>query len=224
MINSGQKTRINSTDESEDVFPNKLGYSFVQEVQTTITVHLNQPFMEPDYYDNIVDALSRAGENDVFIFKIASPGGYYSGLVSLLDAVESTEALVIADIVGEAHSAASIFALSCPQVRVGPYAEMLAHSARYGFTGKSADNVSHVLHTAKVTDKVMRKAYEGFLTEQEINEVTSGKELYLDADEITSRLEKREQYFEEKFLAEQEKLKEADLPVVGKARKRKVED
>ena len=201
-------------EDDEDMFPNKLGYSYRQEVRSHVTVHLNQPFMQPEYYDNVVDALGRASPEDIFEFKINSPGGHYSGLVSLLDAVENTDAMVIADIVGEAHSAASIFALSCHQVRVGPYAEMLAHSARYGFAGKSSDNVSHVLHTAKVMSKVLFKAYEGFLSESEIQEVISGKELYLDSEQIMERLEKREEYFEAKALAEEDTLEEQTKDLV----------
>lgn len=200
-------------EDDEDRFPNKLGYSYRQEVRSHITVHLNQPFMHPEYYDNIVDALRRAGPEDVFEFLCNTPGGRFAGLISLLDAIECTEALVIANITGECSSAGSIFALSCHQVRVGEYAEMLCHSARYGFEGKSSDNVSHVLHTAKVTERVMRKAYEGFLSESEIQEVISGKELYLDADQIIERLEQREEYFEAKAKAEDgsDKLPSEDL-------------
>lgn len=188
--------KVAKDDDEDELFPQKLGYSYTQEVRTQVTVHLNQPFLGPDYYDNIVDALDRASPVDVFIFNINSPGGRFDGLVSLLDAIENTEALVIGNIVGEAASAASIFALKCHQLRVSPYGEMLAHSSRYGFVGKSADNVSHVLHTAKVTDRVMREAYEGFLSEEEIEQVLNGKELYLDAEEIMQRLEAREEYFE----------------------------
>lgn len=188
--------KVVKDDEEDELFPQKLGYSYTQEVRTQVTVHLNQPFLGPDYYDNIVDALDRASPGDVFIFKIASVGGAYSGLISLVDAIENTEALVIADIIGECHSAASLFALKCHQVRVSPYAEMLCHSSRYGFAGKSADNVSHVLHTAKVTERFMRETYEGFLSEEEIEQVLNGKELYLDAEEIMQRLEAREEYFE----------------------------
>lgn len=198
-------------EDEDDMFPNKLGYSYRQEVRTHITVHLNQPFVQPEYYDNVVDALRRAGPEDVFEFLCNTPGGRFDGLISLLDAIDCTEALVIANITGECSSAGSIFALSCHQVRVGEYAEMLCHSARYGFAGKSSDNVSHVLHTAKVTERVMRRAYEGFLSESEIQEVISGKELYLDSDQIIERLENREKYNESKMLADADEL---DFPII----------
>ena len=206
------KSRKNSElDDEEDLFPQKLAYSYTQEVRTQVTVHLNQPFMTPDYYDNVVNALDSASHEDVFIFKIASVGGAYSGLVSLVDAIENTNALVIADIVGECHSAASLFALKCDQVRVSPYAEMLCHSSRYGFAGKSADNVSHVLHKAKVTERFMKEAYEGFLTDAEVEQVLGGKELYLDSEEIVERLNARDEY--RKALAEA--LKEAEEENAG---------
>mgnify|MGYP003487986169 FL=1 len=201
-------------EDDEDMFPNKLGYSYRQEVRSHVTVHLNQPFMQPEYYDNVVDALGRASPEDIFEFKINSPGGHYSGLVSLLDAIENTDALVIANIVGDCSSAGSIFALKCHQVRVGPYGEMLCHVSRYGFNGKSPDNVSHVMHTAKVTENLMKEAYEGFLSESEIQEVISGKELYLDSEQIMERLEKREEYFEAKALAEEDTLEEQTKDLV----------
>jgi len=200
-------------DDEDEMFPNKLGYSYRQEVRSHVTVHLNQPFMQPEYYDNVVDALRRASPEDVFEFILNTPGGRYDGLISLLDAIECSDALVIANIIGDCSSAGSIFALKCDQVRLGKYAEMLCHVSRYGFNGKSPDNVSHVMHTAKVTENLMREAYEGFLSESEIQEVISGKELYLDSDQIMERLEKREEYFEAKALAEEdsEKLPSEDL-------------
>lgn len=201
-------------EDDEDMFPNKLGYSYRQEVRSHVTVHLNQPFMQPEYYDNVVDALRRASPEDVFEFLCNTPGGRFDGLISLLDAIECTDALVIANITGECSSAGSLFALKCDQIRVGAYAEMLCHSVRYGFAGKSSDNVSHVMHTAKVTERLMKEAYEGFLSESEIQEVISGKELYLDSEQIMERLEKREEYFEAKALAEEDTLEEQTKDLV----------
>ena len=201
-------------EDDEDMFPDKLGYSYRQEVRRHVTVHLNQPFMQPEYYDNVVDALRLAGPEDVFEFLCNTPGGRFDGLISLLDAIECTDALVIANITGGCSSAGSLFALKCDQIRVGAYAEMLCHSARYGFAGKSSDNVSHVMHTAKVTERLMKEAYEGFLSESEIQEVISGKELYLDSEQIMERLEKREEYFEAKALAEEDTLEEQTKDLV----------
>ena len=100
--------------------------------------------------------------------------------------------MTIADITGECASAASILALNCDQCVVGKHAELLAHEVRYGIGGKSSDNLSHVQHIKKISDKLIWDTYEGFLTDDEIESVLNGKELFLDSDEIVERLNKRQ--------------------------------
>jgi len=69
---------------------------------------------------------------------------------------------------------------------------MLCHEVRYGVGGKNSDNLSHVQHIKKISDKLIWETYEGFLTDDEIESVLNGKELFLDSDEIVERLNKRQ--------------------------------
>ncbi len=177
--------------------PDQLGYFFETVNSTQYTVPIDESFMEASYYRGIVNMLAQANEQDIVIFRINSPGGQFSGLLSLLDAIETTQAMTIADITGQAASAASILALNCDQCVVGKYAEMLAHEVSYGVGGKGSDNLSHVQHIKKISDKLIWDTYEGFLEDHEIESVLNGKELFLDSDEIIERLNKREEYRKE---------------------------
>ena len=172
--------------------PEQLGYFFESQQMTQYTVPIDEGIMEPSYYRGIVNMLSNANEQDIVIFKINSPGGRMDGLLSLLDAIDTTEAMTIADITGECASAASILALNCDQCVAGNRAEMLCHEIRYGVGGKNSDNLSHVQHIKKISDKLIWETYEGFLTDDEIESVLNGKELFLDSDEIVERLNKRQ--------------------------------
>ena len=186
-------------EDSEDtLIPERLGYSFETQTSTKYTVHINQPITEPAYYTVISDLLDNANEGDLIIFKINSPGGRMDGLSALLDAIETTEATTIADIVGDCYSAASILALSCDECVAGSYANMLCHEVRYGVVGKGSDNLSHVQHYKKISDKLIKTAYEGFLSAAEIQDVLNGKELFLDSEEIVERLKARAEYFQER--------------------------
>lgn len=176
--------------------PDQLGYFFETQQMTQYTVPIDEGILEPSYYRGIVNMLTNANEQDLVIFRINSPGGRMDGLLSLLDAIETTEATTIADIVGECSSAASILALSCDQCVAGKHAEMLCHEIRYGVGGKSSDNMSHVQHIKKISDKLIWETYEGFLTEDEIDSVLNGKELFLDSDEIVERLNNRQAFRE----------------------------
>lgn len=177
--------------------PDQLGYFFETVNSTQYTVPVDESFMEASYYRGVVNMLAQANEQDIVIFRINSPGGQFSGLLSLLDAIETTQAMTIADITGQAASAASILALNCDQCVVGKYAEMLAHEVSYGVGGKGSDNLSHVQHIKKISDKLIWDTYEGFLEDHEIESVLNGKELFLDSDEIIERLNKREEYRKE---------------------------
>ena len=172
--------------------PEQLGYFFETQQMTQYTVPIDESFLEPSYYRGIVNMMAQASEQDVVIFKINSLGGRMDGLLSLLDAIDTTQAMTIADITGDCYSAASILALSCDQCVVGRHANLLAHEVSYGVGGKGSDNLSHVQHIKKISDKLIWDTYEGFLTDDEIESVLNGKELFLDSDEIVERLNKRQ--------------------------------
>jgi ATP-dependent protease ClpP protease subunit len=209
------KSRLDFEEDDVPLGPTKvLPYAVQSHVRNTFMFKLDEPVAEPSYYRNIVDVCLQAKEDDEILFFLNTPGGLYSGLTTVLDAILRTEATTIAVIQGECHSAGSIIALHCNLVDVSPYATMLAHSISYGTGGKDADIVAHVTHTTKQANSIVRETYEGFLTEQEIAQVLDGKQLYMDAEEIVARLEARDEYFDAQVQAlAEEAAVEASKPV-----------
>ena len=221
MLNKVHK--LEDDNDLQDVIYNTkvLPYSVQSRVRNTFTFKLDEPVAEPSYYRNIVDVCLQAKEDDEILFFLNTPGGLYSGLTTVLDAILRTEATTVAVIQGECHSAGSIIALHCDLVDVSPYATMLAHSISYGTGGKDADIVAHVTHTTKQANSIVRETYEGFLTEQEIAQVLDGKQLYMDAEEIVVRLEARDEYREEIIKQRQAEAELEQNPPKAKARKTK---
>lgn len=164
-----------------------------------VRVNITTDVDEPSFYDEIFQVISNLDECDAVIYTINSNGGYLSGLAMLLEANAMTEAKTIAHIVGACHSAASILAMSCDEVLVGDYAEMLVHSARFGAGGKVADTQAHVAHNVKYTEQIFREFYAGFLTEEEIVAVLEGKEHYMLPEEIRDRLESKAAFMHELY-------------------------
>jgi len=83
------------------------------------------------------------------------------------------------------------------------YAILKASIIPYFLTEKVADVVGFVNHTSKITEKLARQTYEGFLTEPEMQQMLSGTEFFFDADQLRTRLESRMKYLEDKFNKEQ---------------------
>jgi len=192
----GSSLKLNEFDE-DDLGSSKgeLPFCVNSTVSNEIIIPIDEVVQEASYYRNVAHAVSSATGDDVVRYRINSPGGRLDGLIALLHATVGTQATVVAEIVGECHSAASILALHCDEIFVGPYASMLCHSVRYGYAGKCADVEAYVKHTTKTTEKLMRETYTGFLSEEEIDDLLKGRELYLDSAEIIERLKLREELF-----------------------------
>ena len=195
-----------------------LGYFMKQKVATQYTVTIDEAFTEPSYYRGVVSMLMGASEEDTVIFLINSPGGRLSGLLTLLEGINMTDATTLAVLVGECASAASMFALHCDQVFVSENATMLCHNVSYGTNGKGSDVLAHVNHVAKTSEKLLRSTYLNFLSEKEILELLNGQEIYLDSDEIKARLEQKQ-----KATADQEQEPEPETEVKVKRTKLKAQ-
>ena len=192
------KYRAEQDEDDGDFVGSKttLGYFMKQKVATQYTVTIDEAFTEPSYYRGVVSMLMGASEEDTVIFLINSPGGRLSGLLTLLEGVNMTDATTLAVLVGECSSAASMFALHCDQVFVSENATMLCHNVSYGTNGKGSDVLAHVNHVAKTSEKLLRSTYLHFLDEQEILQLLSGQEIYMDSEEIKQRLQKKAEALE----------------------------
>lgn len=223
------KTKRKSVDDDteEDCdSEGQLGYFVSSQSFNNYTVPIDGSFKEPSYYRGVIQMLMHATENDTAAFLINSPGGMLSGLLSLLEGVNMTEANTVALLVGNVSSAASMFALHCNEVYVGENATMLCHNVSYGTAGKGSDVLAHVQHTSSTANKLLRKTYKYFLTEDEIDAMIDGKEIYLESDEIIDRLQKREKArsLEIKQLEKIEKSLEKSQAEPKKPRVRKVKE
>lgn len=214
------KYQAEQDDDDGDFVGSKttLGYFMKQKVATQYTVTIDEAFTEPSYYRGVVSMLMGASEEDTVIFLINSPGGRLSGLLTLLEGINMTDATTLAVLVGECSSAASMFALHCDQVFVSENATMLCHNVSYGTNGKGSDVLAHVNHVAKTSEKLLRSTYLNFLSEKEILELLNGQEIYLDSDEIKARLEQKQ-----KATADQEQETEPETEVKVKRTKLKTQ-
>ena len=193
-MNKNLKSFSKANEDDDEIFAHgTLPIAVDSQVKHIYTIPLDEPIGPPSYYRDAVKAIQDANEGDICRVILNSGGGRMDGCSTILHALASTEATTVAEIHGDCYSAASLIALSCDIVQVGENANMLCHSARWGFVGKSEDVVSNALHNKKISDQTMRRIYKHFLSEQEINEVIAGKELWLDADEICERLAQREE-------------------------------
>lgn len=184
--------RRNEEDAEESINQDKhLGYFTRYKQNVCLTIPVDEGFQEAKYYRPVAKAIADTTEGDQIEFEISSPGGLLNGLLALLTAMAKTDATTVAHINGECHSAASMLALNCDAIYVSPYATMLVHFLQFGASGKATDVRSQVEHIYDTSQKLFRETYEYFLTPDEIQKCIDGLELWLSAEDINERLERK---------------------------------
>ena len=197
--NLNNKTKLHNDDDDDDYNHRSdkfLGYHEHQQVLSHITVALDEDIMGPKYYRHVLSRISDLDENDSVEFRVDTNGGNLQGIISLIHAIQRTEAHVHCHIDGVAASAGSLLALSCPSVSVAPYATLMIHPA-HGFTGGTLSNsAAYSTFVNNETRKLMTDAYSGFLTPDELEDVFKGRELWFCAEEIVERLQRKQEYLQ----------------------------
>ena len=174
-----------SVDSQEDTS------SIIKTQKHEMNVHqvfIDEEIGPPNKYRELISMLYMASQTDTFIFYINSPGGELDSASAIIEAILVTEATVNAILIGQCFSAASFIALNCDDVIVTDSAEMMIHTAQFSAGGNTHSIKGSVDFSHKVINKMLDKTYTGFLTEQEIDSVKKGQEIWLDSEDIKKRL------------------------------------
>jgi len=176
--------------------------------QTVYHINLDEEIGEPSKYRRVFDVLKNAYENDLIFLRINTLGGLLSTTIQLIQYLDMCKATIIGELY-QAYSAGSAIALRCHEIIMSPHSSMMIHNMSTGAIGKIKDIKDSTDFNYKQSELFCEDMYEGFITEDEMNSVKRGMDIYFDAKEIEKRLEIRSKYFEKK---QKESIEEIKLP------------
>ncbi len=207
------KNKANFDEQFINMFKNDMQqWQESQQVYTKLTVVLDDVICQPSKYSELLSRIESLQEGDVLEVVLDSIGGDLDGCIAIVAAIESTQAEVVAVLRNRVFSAASIIALRCANVQISPYARMMIHAKTGGYFGKDHELEADYEFNQKYIKNFFRESYKYFLTEAEINNVLSGADIWLDAEEINTRLERKMLMLEKE---QQKQLKELRKKVQG---------
>ncbi len=147
---------------------------------------------EPSEFHEELYMMRQATEGDLVNLHINSGGGALVTFSSVAHAMKTSDAHFHAILEGDASSAASMLFLVADTQEVADYAEMMIHQTQVGY-GSHIQGFKGAADMISIkNEKIVRDVYENFLTEEEIQTILHGAEIWLDAEGIRERLEKRE--------------------------------
>lgn len=199
------KHKMYSGEDGYDHFP--ISYEPIK--CGTFHIYLFGQIVSPQQFISAIEVMRAASENDRVMIHLQSCGGSLDATDTFLQAMHECQAEIVVKASGGVHSAGTLILLAADSFMLSENFSSLIHNGSTGAYGKYSDYRAETAFTSKWMEKVIRNAYEGFLSDEEINDVLKGVDLWLDAEEWVERHEARNEYIQEK-LAEFHAAQEAD--------------
>lgn len=164
-----------------------------QQVDTHL-VFIDDDISSPSNYRDVIHCLATCNENDAVNLLVNSSGGRTDSIWQIIEAMKGCQGEVSVTVIGAAYSAASMLACMAPQCYIAESAEFMLHTAHYGSIGTVPNVKGQTDFATRQINKLLDKAYKGFLTDKELEELKNGKEYWFDAEEAGKRMARRYRY------------------------------
>lgn len=159
-------------------------------------IYVFGPIEDAVQFIDAIEVLGMAGENDIVIINLSSPGGNLDATDTFIHAMRECEARIIVKATGGVHSAGSVILLNADEFILSENFNCLIHNGEVGFGAKFSDWKAATKHTAEYMERLMRTTYKGFLEDSEIDALLAGKDFWLNAPDFMARWNKREALLE----------------------------
>jgi len=199
-----------SYNASEAIYSSKSQKIIFQKpLQNSVyDIYISGPIGSPEQYIDVIHLIQSTLEGDTINLHINSPGGNVATTIQLRTALLNTDATVIASVEGECHSAATILMLSADLIEIAPHTSFMVHNYSSSAFGKGGELYERIEHLNNWSYEFFKDVYKDFLTENELQDIVKGKDLWMTAKEVQERLERILKKREEEAKTEEEKALE----------------
>jgi len=98
-------------------------------------------------------------------------------------------------------SAATLIFLAADEFQIAPHSMFMFHNYSGASFGKGGEMYDNVVHERKWSEKLLMDMYSDFLTKSEIEALLNNKDIWMDSDDVVTRLKKRDALLKKKALA-----------------------
>lgn len=164
-------------------------------------------------YISWFELIRNARPNDMITIHINSPGGNLYTTLQLLRVMKETRASITCSIEGACMSAATMVFLAADSFQVSDHSAFMVHDYSSVAYGKGSEQKSQVTFENTWAKEIGQSVYKDFLTEEEIDKVFSGIDIWMGSDEVVERLKTKVAAMKE----EQEEIEIPDFKSMKKA-------
>lgn len=171
---------------------NPLTYGVVSRpIAYTHDIFIDKELVQPLDWRLELDTIRNALPNDIVNLRINCPGGSDMVMGAFVKAIAECQGHVVGHIEHTCASAATIIFLACHEFIVSDDAEFMVHTSSLGYGGKQNNFNEYAIFVNKSNERLMRKYYEGFLSQEEIDLTLKGADLWMNSEEVIERLQNK---------------------------------
>lgn len=152
--------------------------------------YISGPIEEPHRYVDMIQKIQCATPDEIIYIHLNTPGGQLDTGVQIINAMQSSQAHIIVSIEANCHSLGTLIFLAADEFIVHDNCLMMIHNFSGGTFGKGNEQQSQLEAQIKWFNALASKLYVPFLTKAEFDRVVKGEDLWLQSEDIRSRLEK----------------------------------
>ena len=193
FANMDIRMNIKMDDDNKNPFANLFDDKIIncKPIGNLITIYISGSIEAPEKYIGCIDAIRNANETDVIRIHINSPGGDLFTTIQFIRAIAESSAMVICSAEGACMSAATMLFLSGQRFEISEHCLFMFHNYSGGTFGKSGEMYDQLVNERKWSENIIRKVYQGFLTETEIRSILDNKDIWMEGHEVMKRLESK---------------------------------
>lgn len=211
--------QLNDEERSEeDLLLEKIRpYHYIEQTFTRRVQHyyLSQLVEEAHKYADMIHQIQTATSDSVVWIHLNTPGGILDTGIQIINAMQVSEAHVIASLEGEVASLGTMIFLAADEFIVHDNCLMMFHNYTGAVVGKGHEQIAALKAATTMVEGIMERLYVPFMSADEFDKIKKGEDLYFHADEIRERLkvmvEAIEREKEDKEVAEDEAAKDEIL-------------
>lgn len=161
------------------------------QIGNSYELYLSGEIVEPETYIEWLDCIRSATSKDEIRIYINSEGGNVFSAIQLMNALQTSEAHIVAVVEGWCCSAATFIFLCADEFEIAPHSAFMFHNYSAGMSGKGGEMAAQVDFFRVWSSDLLKEIYKDFLTLTEIEMILNNQDIWQTAEEITKRLRKK---------------------------------
>jgi ATP-dependent Clp protease, protease subunit len=153
-----------------------------------ISFYLSGEIGAPIEYTDLLYTLRTASESDLVLLHLNTPGGDFDTGLQIINNIAASDARVLTVLEARAYSMGAMIFLAGDELIVHDTCLLMFHNYSSALIGKGNEQQAQVLAISKWFEKVMRHVCRPFLSDEEVNRILRGEDIWMDSDDIRRRL------------------------------------